>query len=435
MADAKTEALKPYLDALADGLMTVVAPAVEAAFPRSTAELAAVVAARLSADAADPIDHDFEFRTAAGIQAAAANGGVEADEFRDLAKAAIARVRAREARFTAPSAAPGGGQSGALEERLHAYLTQRVADAGQTVEKVSMVPGGRSKLTIFADLKDAGGARSSIALRLDVPEARMRTSVAEEYPLLRHAFEQGCLVAEPLWLEMDSSIVGAPFMASVRMSGRMAAQNLFDFANITPALALSLAGVLAGIHALDAAAIWPATAGQDAQACTLAMIDDFEARFRETSTLRPSPVLETAFALLRDGARHLHGPAAVVHADAGFHNVLIDEAGQVQCLLDWEFSHPGSAEEDLTFAKRAVEKVMPWEDFLSAYLAAGGRPPSDRAMQVLPLWTDVRNLVFGANMSDAFLKGEIRSVQAAAVCLNTYNRLQNELAGKLAGFL
>lgn len=435
MADPETETLAPYLDTVAEGLMTVVAPVLEPGFSRTMTELAAVVAARVRADLTDPIDQGLEVQASETIRSAAADLGVGAPAFRETARAALERVRAREARFKPPVSGAGISQAASLEERLRAYLTARAAGSGQVVEKVSMAPGGRSKLTIFADLKDEAGARASLVLRLDVPEARLQTSVADEFPLLRHAFEQGCPVAEPLWIEMDPSIAGAPFMASVRMSGKMASHNLFDFTHVTPGLALSLAGVLARVHALNAAAIWPATAGQDARACTFAMIDDFEARFRQSSAVRPSPVLETAFALLRDGVARVEGPAAVVHADAGFHNVLIDERGEVQCLLDWEFSHAGSPEEDLTFAKWAVEQVMPWDDFLRAYLDAGGRRPDEKAMKVLPLWTDVRNLVFAANMTDAFLKGEIRSVQAAAVCLNTYGRLQNELAGKLLDFL
>ena len=92
---------------------------------------------------------------------------------------------------------------------------------------------------------------------------------------------------------MDSSVLGAPFMVSRRMSGRMLAPNFFDFSAVTRELALSLARILGQVHKLD-----PARQGPP-QTLTEAEIRHVAEPLEETIRLL-TPELDDLARVLRD---------------------------------------------------------------------------------------------------------------------------------------
>ncbi|KAH0829761.1 hypothetical protein FOPE_10156 [Fonsecaea pedrosoi] len=62
----------------------------------------------------------------------------------------------------------------------------------------------------------------------------------------------------------------------------------------------------------------------------------------------------------------------VTHGDFNVHN-LLEQDGQITAVLDWETADFGAPEQDLAYIQPLVSKHMPWDKFIAAYGAAGGR--------------------------------------------------------------
>lgn len=57
-------------------------------------------------------------------------------------------------------------------------------------------------------------------------------------------------------------------------------------------------------------------------------------------------------------------------------------------MLDWERSRIGDAAQDLAYVRPYLRNVVPWEEFVDTYCAAGGRAPSETAMHFYTVWQD-----------------------------------------------
>jgi len=123
-----------------------------------------------------------------------------------------------------------------------------------------------------------------------------------------------------------------------------------------------------------------------------------------------------------------------VHADTGFHNLLLDDSGSA-CLLDWEFAHFGDPAEDLASCRPAVERCMPWADFLVEYRAHGGKEVSDFRLRYFEVWRPLRNAVVCGTVMHTLMNGGADDVDPVTISLSTFMRLQADLARSLEGVL
>jgi aminoglycoside phosphotransferase (APT) family kinase protein len=314
-------------------------------------------------------------------------------------------------------------------DTFSAYLRSRFSeDAGLTVEKVVTVPGGRSKGTILLDYRSAQGPRQ-IVVRRDFATSVTGTSVSYEFPVVRAAFEAGLQVPEPLWLEEDLSVIGGRFIAFERVTGK--AMGTLFASDATPAFTRHFAGALAQLHAvdIDAAGIgMHLRFGADANPVR-AMIDGFYGRYIDG--LRPHPVMDAAFAWLRSNMDAIGNERALVHGDAGLHNTMGD-GDTLTALLDWEFAHAGDPAEDLTYCKYLVERILPWDEFMAAYSAAGGKPISDIRIRFFSVWRTLHLSILTGFAMEAFAKGVDRDLRLAAIGFNTFPKQLRDLATDLA---
>jgi len=148
----------------------------------------------------------------------------------------------------------------------------------------------------------------------------------------------------------------------------------------------------------------------------------------------PSLVIESAFMWLFRKLDGGLGDATVVHADTGFHNLLLDDQ-QHGCLLDWEFAHMGDPAEDLASCRPVVEKCMAWADFVAEYRAHGGEPVSDFRLTYFEIWRPLRNAVVCGTVLHSLMHGEADDIDPVTIGLSTFQRLQADLARSLSGVL
>jgi aminoglycoside phosphotransferase (APT) family kinase protein len=301
-----------------------------------------------------------------------------------------------------------------------------------TVRSVNEIPGGRSKRTVLVTLEQAGPLPPELVLRLDTGR-NVGSSVVDEFPLLDRLARRGLPVPEPLWLESSPAAFGAPCIVFRRMPGAAAGDLIEGAHRKAPATGLALARALARVHAGGATLITDPVERASTVPHTRALLTQYFDFWRARKPF-PSLVVETAFAWLFRRLNDTDGEATVVHADTGFHNMLLDDAGN-GCLLDWEFAHLGDAAEDLASCRPAVEKCLPWVEFMAEYQTRGGLPVSDFRLKFFEIWRPLRNAVLCGNVLYAMMQGEADDMDPVTIGLSTFARLQADLAGSLANCL
>jgi aminoglycoside phosphotransferase (APT) family kinase protein len=291
-------------------------------------------------------------------------------------------------------------QSGASPEqfsidpqRLESYLQERFPDQGPVrVRSVNPLPGGRSKETVLFEIEGHPSLPRSMVIRMDA--GRYGTSVRAEFPLLVALHRAKVPVPDPLWLEERAEVLGGAFIVTRRMAGASPG-TLWDVGGASRAIGLALADVLAKIHATPLRQLIPSNYDRS-RPLVRAMLADNEALWRARMPM-PSVAMEAAYCWMAEKAQGLDAPASLVHGDPGFHNMIVND-GRLECLLDWEFAHPGDPAEDLAYCRPSVEQIMPWADFMTQYRSSGGPDISTERLQFFEIWRYLRNATLAANM-------------------------------------
>jgi len=326
--------------------------------------------------------------------------------------------------------ATDGSQGGELtRESLQAYLRRHPrGSSAASVRQVHEIPGGRSKRTVRAELEAAGGLPPEIVLRLDTGRG-VGTSVIDEFALLERVAGRRLPVPEPLWLESSGECFGQPFIVFRRMPGASAGDLIEGAFRKEPRTARALAGALARVHAGGAELIDDPAERGSAVSHTHRLLTHYRDWWRLKKPF-PSLIIESAFLWLFQRLDSGLGDATVVHADAGFHNLLLDDGGNA-CLLDWEFAHFGDPAEDLASCRPAVEQCMPWSDFMAEYQRAGGKPVSEFRLNYFEIWRPLRNAVVCGTTLHTMMQGEADDIDPVTIGLSTFQRLQADLARTL----
>ena len=312
---------------------------------------------------------------------------------------------------------------------LQRYLqNQPQAGARVSVRKVQEVPGGRSKRTVLVELENSGRLPPELVLRFDTGRGT-GTTVEQEFPILSLVARRGLPVPEPLWLEKSGAAFGFPFIVFRRMPGASAGDLIEGAFRKLPATGRALAKALAQVHAAGGELIANPAERGSAVPHTHQLLTHYFDYWRSKKPF-PSLVIETAFIWLYRNLDGGLGEATVVHADTGFHNLLLDDQGN-GCLLDWEFAHFGDPAEDLASCRPAVEKCMPWSDFMAEYQAHGGLPVSDFRLRYFEIWRPLRNAVVCGTVLHSLMNGEAHDIDPVTISLSTFARLQADLARSL----
>lgn len=341
-----------------------------------------------------------------------------------------------ETRVMAMAAAGGAGEAANREVTapvLQAYLRQHAKGSPDiTVRKVTEIPGGRSKRTVLVELQHSAALPAELVLRLDTGRGT-GTTVEEEYPMLSLVASQPLPVPEPLWLEKSSSPFGHPFIVFRRMPGAAAGDLMEGAHRKEPATGRALARALAQVHAAGRNLIPNPAERGSAVPHTRQLLEHYFNYWRSKKPF-PSLAIETAFMWLYRNINGGLGEASIVHADTGFHNLLLDDAGN-GCLLDWEFSHFGDPAEDLASCRPAVEKCLPWNDFMAEYQAHGGQATSDFRMRYFEIWRPLRNAVVCGTVLHSLMNGEAHDIDPVTIGLSTFGRLQADLSRSLESIM
>lgn len=261
-----------------------------------------------------------------------------------------------------------------------------------------------------------------LVVRRDLPAGPSRTTVLDEYPLLKAVHRAGLPVAEPLLFEENPDVLGRPFLISRWEPGSPNVTTTEQDRAKRTTVAGDLANFLARLHTLPTGdlPIRRLAPGQGAHAELAAHFREWRGFWQECG---PTSLdwINDAYHMLESYIPPLDR-LALIHSDVGFHNILVHE-GRITAVLDWEFSHLGEPEEDLAYARPSIEALTSWENFLDSYAAAGGPAVSPERVRAYEIWKGVRNATCCALGLRAFENGlntDMRLAYAGRILLQQF---------------
>lgn len=323
------------------------------------------------------------------------------------------------------------GREAALSEWLREHCGE---SAALQVSALTLVPGGFSKQTVFASLRQARVLPEQIVLRLDRPESPLQTTVIAEYPLLQVLHQTGVRVPRPLALD-HASVAGAPLMAVERLQGRIVADGQrFLEAEVPFSCVRSLAREMAVYHRIPLQQLPPELPGRF-QSVAERMSQELQS-FREiwTASSHHSVVVEASFNWLLDNLALAGETRSLVHGDLRFHNVLIDD-GEVSAILDWEIAAIGHPAFDLGYVYRHIIQLGSWQAFLDAYAEAGGEVPAAETLAFYALRTELFTVVYLTRMAAGFQAGAFEKIDLGYAALELRQHAVFLLAERLRATL
>lgn len=327
--------------------------------------------------------------------------------------------------------------SALIEQRLPSFIAAQQPGATgieiRDVKPISSVGNARQPYGFTARWLDHKGAHEHQCVMLLKAEAgQLETTLPPEFHTVRLLGATDVPVARARWLDDRGEVFGSPFFVTDRVPGSAdmsLARREPDDAEARHT-ALHLAEVAARLHAVD----WHAL-GVD----YLPIVDERHAAHSqldywydifERQRLEPLPVIEFAFAWLRE-----HAPAAdrvsIVHGDFRFGNLIYD-GGYVQALLDWEMVHLGDPLEDLAWCYRplwSLEKFASFDEFIARYELVAGRQVDRTHLQWYQLFAEVKHSMISLTAARSFADRRTQNIRHAdrAVTVTAFMRRFMEL--------
>lgn len=294
-------------------------------------------------------------------------------------------------------------------EQLGAVL-EPVLGAPVEITALQRLSGGASRETWSFT---ANGRE--LILRRDPPgRPGLAGSMRREADAMRACATARLAVPEVL-VDDDGSLLGTAGLVMARVPGETLARRILRddaFTKAREVLVDDLGRFLAGLHAVDPAAVPDATE-VDALAqywAAYELVEDrsptFEKTYQWLVANRPPPTATT-----------------LVHGDLRMGNVIVDERG-LAAAIDWELVHLGDPLEDLAWLcvkawrfgePLEVGGVGTIDQLIAAYEDAGGHPVDRDAFH---WWLVQKTLQWGVGcmgQASVHLTGAVRSVELAAI--------------------
>ena len=262
-------------------------------------------------------------------------------------------------------------------DAVAAFIRSQGGDyADAKVVDFSPLAGGFSKQTILFAIETTANGVESFVLRGygQVKVIGLRgQEIPAEFHLLRYAFAGGVLCAEPMWLNDEIEL---QYFISRRLPGKNIGDGINEI-KVPDSVAKSLAEAVAKIHSLPIDQSHPdiqkshlaADATPTRYEAQKRFIEEWIAAWNRSNV--KSPIAARAFKWILDNVPKESDEATLVHCDAGFNNLLVED-GEVSAVLDWEISHLGDPAEDLAWLLYQIKDPEMQQRFLKYYKDAGG---------------------------------------------------------------
>jgi aminoglycoside phosphotransferase (APT) family kinase protein len=326
-----------------------------------------------------------------------------------------------------------------LRSKLSAYLEQKFpALPAGAVTGLRIAAGGSTKLTALFSLQPNSVLPQRLVLRQDLAVNLTGTLIKDEYPIVERLSQLGLQVPKPILLEADANIMGGTFMIMTEIVGATPAGTYFarDRAlhprMIGPQFARDAAAELARLHRLTACEV------RDPAALATAHRQSVRKAYQHWKSIDKPPqslAIDLGFAWLLSHPPSADRPRCLTHGDYGVHNMMAKD-GRLAGVLDWELAQVDDPAIDLAECQMLMcEDTLPWNEFVAAYLAAGGDPRAcdEAAVSYYSVW--MYTVKFGlmvAGGRNCFIKGQRIDSLTASVATHSVDRILQYLARALS---
>ena len=319
------------------------------------------------------------------------------------------------------------------QDKLTGFLrSRRPSDPDIRADNVKIVAGGYSKQTILFDAVNGSQATETLVMRRDQPKSPFGTTVAREFPVLSALYRVGYPVPEPLWFERSDASIPGSLMVSRKVPGEPAGDPKGVKPHMQSRAPMLLADMLARLHSIDPTKL--GAEGISDQRWDLAALSASIGNWKQFYRSAGAPVVaaDLAFRWLRDHCELGLQRAAIVHGDAGYHNLLVAESA---VLLDWEMVHLGSAVEDLCGIRNQVEQTWNFDEFIEEYVRRGGQRPAAAALEFYDVFRLARAAAIFATSIQSFSNGDSNDLAMVNFTCAMFNSYINQLHEKMKSML
>jgi len=302
-----------------------------------------------------------------------------------------------------------------VTERLAAFLSARIGAVVRVIDLARKSGGGSRETWLFDAEWSEGGRtqRRSLVLRRDPPASLLDSDREREFRLLECLHGSGVPVPKVEWFERSSEWLERPFFVMERVPGVPTPPTFpsaGDAAQREQA-ARDFVEILARIHRLD----WAAQGlgflpGVEEHSPAMAQIELWRGIYAHERRAH-EPLLELAFRRL-ERTPPATDRVTLVHGDFRSGNYLLDDAGHITAMLDWEMAHLGDPMEDLGWAcmkfwsggGRACG-LLERAEFLCRYEAASGIPVDAERVAFYELLGNVKMAIICMTGMRSFSEG------------------------------
>lgn len=299
-----------------------------------------------------------------------------------------------------------------IQQRIGEYLSAKWQEHVVATE-ISQVFGGASRQTYILSL-DVSGRSTGVVVRRDPPSSLIDTERALEYGAYAAIFPTEIPVPEPLFLEEDESVLGAPFSVMAQVTDSISDVAQLDDAG-RQAIGSQKWQLLGQLAAKDPIALGfdqfcPAA---DVSTCARQQLDYWASVIKQDE-IHPQPVAAAAVRWLE---KNLPAPAqklSVVHGDYRSGNFLHRDQ-QITGILDWEMCHLGDPLEDLAWSldplwcwanPQLAGNLLPHEQAISIWEAASGLTVNRSDFFWWRVFAALKGLAIWISSSEDFHNGE-----------------------------
>lgn len=243
-----------------------------------------------------------------------------------------------------------------LEDRLAGYLRAKLGAPELVVADLARIPGGASRETYrFRARYTKGGQKldRGLILRRDPTASLIETERTTEYRAYEAFYKLGLPVPEPIALELGSEALERPFfvMAEVENCAPGTIMSPDPYGPHRQKVGEQFYTIMGKIAAADPNKIGLGDfeGARDVRDAAMHEVARWEKVVNEDER-EPQPIVRAAIRWLKKNPPRPAQKISVVHGDYRSGNFLIDDAGDIRAILDWEMSHLGDPLEDLGWA-------------------------------------------------------------------------------------
>jgi aminoglycoside phosphotransferase (APT) family kinase protein len=243
-----------------------------------------------------------------------------------------------------------------LESRLATYLRGKLGAPDLTVVNLARIPGGASRETYRFRAHYAANGKTldrGLILRRDPNSSLIETERTTEYRAYEAFHRQGLPVPEPIALELGSEALERPFfiMEEVENCTTGGIMSPDPYGEHREKVGRQFFTVMGKIAAADPRKIGLGDfeGAKDVRHAAMHEVARWEKVIDEDER-EPQPIVRAALRWLKRNPPPPAQKISVVHGDYRTGNFLVDDAGNIRAILDWEMSHLGDPLEDLGWA-------------------------------------------------------------------------------------